>query len=381
MSVEFEKIPDSIPELLIQLKENGVPPEKYNVMIKRYINYKARLSFTPVNGTFELTPLCNLDCKMCYVHLNKEQMNGAQLIDIEVLKALAKEAIDNGMLEASLTGGECLTYPWFDEFYLFLHSYGIEVSVFTNAVLLDEKRIEFFKAHPPKTVFITLYGQNEDVYERVTGHRSFQRVYDNIIKAKEAGIPIKLSVTPNSYLGDDGDELVKLAISLNLPIRINSALFEPREGTNRSVKTSDALLDCYVSMNKIYASSIGYDIDEVEEESLPDLGTANKHKEYGTECGAGRSTFTIDWKGQLHPCNSLYQITSYPLRDGLKKAWSDINRYVDEYQRPVECRECKYKKVCTPCAALHLQAGIKGHCNPDICVRIKRMVKEGLYKL
>ena len=29
----------------------------------------ARGHDTPISGDFELTPLCNLDCKMCYVHL------------------------------------------------------------------------------------------------------------------------------------------------------------------------------------------------------------------------------------------------------------------------------------------------------------------------
>ena len=27
----------------------------------------------PISGTFELTPLCNMDCKMCYVRLSKAQ--------------------------------------------------------------------------------------------------------------------------------------------------------------------------------------------------------------------------------------------------------------------------------------------------------------------
>lgn len=38
----------------------------------------ARENDTPISGYFELTPLCNLDCKMCYVHLSdpavKERM-------------------------------------------------------------------------------------------------------------------------------------------------------------------------------------------------------------------------------------------------------------------------------------------------------------------
>ena len=30
---------------------------------------RTREADVPYSGSFELTPLCNLDCKMCYVHL------------------------------------------------------------------------------------------------------------------------------------------------------------------------------------------------------------------------------------------------------------------------------------------------------------------------
>ena len=57
----------------------------------------ARENDTPISGCFELTPLCNLDCKMCYVHLSdstvKERMlDGDRWID------LMGQAIENGMM-------------------------------------------------------------------------------------------------------------------------------------------------------------------------------------------------------------------------------------------------------------------------------------------
>ena len=33
------------------------------------IQERTREADIPYSGSFELTPLCNLDCKMCYVHL------------------------------------------------------------------------------------------------------------------------------------------------------------------------------------------------------------------------------------------------------------------------------------------------------------------------
>ena len=29
----------------------------------------------PATGTLELTPLCNMNCRMCYVRLSKEEMD------------------------------------------------------------------------------------------------------------------------------------------------------------------------------------------------------------------------------------------------------------------------------------------------------------------
>lgn len=60
------------------------------------IQEKTREADIPYIGNFELTPLCNLDCKMCYVHLQ----------DPSVRHRIIQQAIDEGMMEALLTGGE-----------------------------------------------------------------------------------------------------------------------------------------------------------------------------------------------------------------------------------------------------------------------------------
>ena len=42
---------------------------------EKYLCDKAFAEATPISGTFELLPICNMDCRMCYVRLSKEQMN------------------------------------------------------------------------------------------------------------------------------------------------------------------------------------------------------------------------------------------------------------------------------------------------------------------
>ena len=67
-------------------------------------------SDTPSTGSFELTPLCNLDCKMCYVHLQDPSVK-ERMLRKEQLIPLIQGAIDDGMMVALLTGGEAMTMP------------------------------------------------------------------------------------------------------------------------------------------------------------------------------------------------------------------------------------------------------------------------------
>ena len=90
--------------------------------LSRYLEARARKQGVPIHGQFELTPLCNLNCKMCYVHLTADKMDDRSLLTVKQWKDLIRQAYEGGMLTAALTGGECLTYPGFEEVYLYLHS-------------------------------------------------------------------------------------------------------------------------------------------------------------------------------------------------------------------------------------------------------------------
>jgi MoaA/NifB/PqqE/SkfB family radical SAM enzyme len=59
-------------------RKNGKEFQNFS-QISQYLGLKAREKGTPVSCQFELTPLCNFSCKMCYVHeyVNMLGMRGA----------------------------------------------------------------------------------------------------------------------------------------------------------------------------------------------------------------------------------------------------------------------------------------------------------------
>ncbi|WRK53949.1 radical SAM protein [Coprobacillaceae bacterium CR2/5/TPMF4] len=98
----------------------------------------------PVSGTLELTPLCNMNCDMCYVHLSNEEMNKqGKILDIDEWFDLANQLEKAGVLFIMLTGGEPLLFPGFKELYLKLKRMGMVITVNTNGTLIDEKWAAF----------------------------------------------------------------------------------------------------------------------------------------------------------------------------------------------------------------------------------------------
>ena len=366
-------------EFLAELRDKGGKGKPSFRDLSRFFEWKAREKGIAINGTFELTPLCNLGCKMCYVHLLPEQMEGYTPLSVSDWKSIMEQAFKAGMFQATLTGGECLVYPGFDELYLYLQSLGCEVCVLTNGVLLDEKRIQFFKEHKPTNIQITMYGWNDDVYERVTGRRVFETVSRNIRNAVEAGLSVTVSVTPNTYLGEDVLETVRVAKSLCRNVIINPIIFTPRQETGRAEQADDPEMDLYVRIYRLLDELDGLEPREIPPEKLPAPGgPCHTCTECGIKCGAGRSGFSIDWKGNMQPCNRLNMIQGRPLEEGFKAAWERVNQWANELPRVPECEGCPYAEICNNCAANVLMFGKAGEQPVRLCERTVYLVQNGV---
>ena len=356
------------------LKAQGIPEKGLKKSIGRYLEQKARERGIPISGAFELTPLCNLDCKMCYVHLDKHAFATSDLLSVNDWKSLMRQAHDAGMRSAMLTGGECLTYPGFDELYLFLHELGVGTDVLSNGLLIDEKRVEFFLRNRPQCIKISLYGSCDDAYEKVTGHRVFQKVYHNLELMRDAKLPVYVTITPSKYMQDDMIRLIETAESLNIRYEINARLIQPRENTGRIIE--DLSLDEYVEMYRLRFQYRQKNLVPIDPKEVP-LENHGGSEKRGLRCGAGQSSFSINYFGCMCPCLSLDEFSVSALKFGFQAAWKMVNEYAVNYPAPCECDGCVYRPVCINCQAMHKNAPQVGHCDPRICERTKRLTQEG----
>lgn len=367
---------NSLAEVLADLERRGIPEEQRIYPINEYLSMKARFQNVPANGGFELTPFCNLDCKMCYVHLRPDQLEpGQRLLTVEEWKNIIDQAVDAGMISADVTGGECLTYPGFKEVYLHLRSKGIRPAVLTNGRLLTEEMVAFFVENPPSVIQVTVYGSSDDAYEKVCGHRVFQEVMDGIERAKNAGLKVYCTITPSRYMQDDAERLFELLRSKNVAYYLGSSMLPARAETGRELEEFGVEIDAYISMlakERQYRATLKNEGKTIE---VPRYAPPLKGELRGLPCGGGHSGFHINWKGEMCPCIAFSHTVHYPIPENdFLDVWKKIGEEMDSYQVPDECIGCKNKPYCQSCPGEISMGSLNGRLNKAVCLRLSRAI-------
>ena len=370
---EFE----SLAELLEDLDREGITGNEKFEAVNSFLSSMARIKGKPFVASFELTPLCNFDCKMCYVHLNKAQMQERELLTVEQWKRIIDMAVNAGIMYADITGGECLTYPGFKEVYLHLWHRGVRPSVLTNASLLTDEMAGFFQKYPPRLIQISVYGSNAEAYKRVTGRDAYEAVMAGIQRLKEKALPFKLIITPSRYMQDDAEALLKLLQDMKVPYGVGGVTLAARPETGREVEDYRIDTAAYIALQK---SDTDYRLKN---------GVKGKKTEYkfaakgypmrpGLPCSSGKNSFHINWKGEMMPCISFHSVTSSVLDKSFDEAWKEIKEKLESYREPEKCGGCKYRPMCTSCPAEKCYGELGGELNTSVCERLKCYIAAGL---
>lgn len=208
--------------------------------LSAYLHARACAKGIPLAGSFELTARCNFNCRMCYVHLTPEEQRrrGAELTADEWL-AIAEQARSQGMLFLLLTGGEPLIRVDFRYLLTELKKMGLMVSINSNASLIDDDWLDFFRHEPPSRMNITLYGGCNETYERLCGRPMYDRVVHNIRALKALGIGVKLNASMTPYNVDDMDAIYAIATELGTPVQMASYMFPPVRRDEHATGSND----------------------------------------------------------------------------------------------------------------------------------------------
>lgn len=206
-------------------------PERYvEPRLTQYLFDRASRTLTPLSGTFELSPVCNLACKMCYVRKTPAEVAASPRPPVGLIQwlSIAEQARDAGMLYLLLTGGEPFLWQDFWPLYERLSTMGFLISINSNGTLLDEARVARLAEHPPTRINITLYGAGNETYEALCGRSGmFDRVDRAITLLRQAGILVKLNCSLTPHNACDLERIVSYAAERDLILEVNTYMFPP----------------------------------------------------------------------------------------------------------------------------------------------------------
>lgn len=333
------------------------------MLVSDYLYQKASQRKLPLGGTFELSPVCNFACKMCYVRKTPEQIRreGRELIPWQKWAELAKQCREMGTLHLLLTGGEPFIYPGFRELYTELHRMGFLININSNGTMIDEDTVAWLKTMAPARINITLYGTSPETYQRICGNGAgYERAMKAITMLRSAGIPVVINASMIPENAGDLEEIIAVGQKLGINTRVSTYMFPParREREEADSRfTPEESADMYIRKLKkqyskqTYVTWIRQKLCTlcIEDQSDENWGSAEEFM----RCRAGRSSFWVNWDGSMTACGMLeFPLKVYPFREPFRDCWMALTEQVRNKPVLKGCAGCEKRELCNPCVAM-----------------------------
>ena len=277
--------------------------------LENHLVARANEAFEPLTANFELTPLCNLHCDMCFIRLTRQQVEErGGLRDADSWLAIAQQLQQLNTLFILLTGGEPMSHPEFHRIYTTLRSMGFIMTLNTNGTLITEQMCRETFREKPRRVNVTLYGSNADTYERLCHNREgYERTVRGLRLLREHNIDTKLNLSMVRENSTDYDEIMLLADELGIPVVSNSYMFPvQRTLCGRATHVVESRLpatDAAYFDNQWLRYKKGDEYDSFAKQAAhKGIEGAPAEEGYTLSCRAGRSSMWVSWHHHISPC-------------------------------------------------------------------------------
>ena len=341
---------------------------EYSQIEQNLVN-KYSLLQLPINIGFELTPYCNFNCKMCYIHdahLKASVLNKDQWINI------AKQARNLGVLFILLTGGEPLLHPQFKEIYTELKNMGMILTINTNGTLINEEMAQFLSSNPPRRINLSLYGTTNEIYNNLCEKpHGFDEVKQSLELLLKYHIPVKINIIANTLNYHNLDDMFTFCKHYHLDVELNSYLYEPiRKNNNEKQLYRLSPQDMALANIKWY--EYRYSLEQMMAQCVVAYESLSQYKQPTTneliplQCRAGTSSAWVCFNGDMIPCVNIPTSKVSLFDHSLKEAWDIILKDTSQIKVSRKCLECSLKKFCQSCGAIAYHENQTFEKVPDI---------------
>lgn len=330
---------------------------------------------------FDITPKCNLRCIHCYNAEKYFKCNDYKELSIEKIKKIIDELYEHGFNYIHFLGGEPLLSNNILEAIKYCKFLNFEVSINTNATLLDEAMQDTLIQLSVDQIGCSVDGYDDATNDAIRGKGTFYKVIKNIkdLKNKKSSIQVQVVYTITNLNHSNIKALPPLLEWLHVDMVDISLLFKAGNAieTWGSINIYDLTLMQAIEEFVLRSENRGYAI-QIDNRPIIAYYLKLKYSKINiytnidfTTCSAGTKNVYIEADGRIHPCNFFVAI-------GGRKKYKDLNididnlylyekkfneviesdyfmgfmkkvSFMDMRKNRKDCTECICRDICYPC--------------------------------
>ena len=315
----------------------------------------------PWSVHLDLTYRCNERCIHCYL----DHRDHGEMTSEEVKKVLDQLA-EAGTLFLTFSGGEIFLRPDLFELIGYARELHFDVSIKTNALLIDADRARRLNELKVRKIQVSIYSAQPEIHDAITKVRgSLERTLTAIRFLQAQGLNVKIACplmkqNLTAYRG-----VQALAEELGVPYVLDLTITPKMDGDASILSlrlTTQEILPVLRDSGLQPPSCVSTSGQEI----APALGSANSS---GIEsqayddipCSAGHNSCYISPYGDVLPCVQMPIAAGNLRQQRFDEIWFDSKpmervRAVRESQLPV-CSGCSIRKYCERCPGLAQMEG------------------------
>ena len=244
----------------------------------------------------DITQACTERCIHCYI----PEYNPVFLPLAQIKKVIDEFAAQGG-IGLSLSGGECMLHPDFEEIVRYARTKDLIVSVLSNLTLCTEEKIKVLQ-EAEATVQVSLYSMNPETHDAITKRPgSFAATKTAIEKLRAAQIPCRISCPTMKPNYKDYLDVLAYARSLKMDAQTDFIIMGKMDCDTSNLSCRLNLAETRCILEDIVYKSLPVNNEYFDPSKKEQMQT---DEEWGERkvCGACVSSVCLDATGYYYPC-------------------------------------------------------------------------------
>lgn len=199
-----------------------------------------------------ITENCNLRCTYCMPAEGIALTPKAHIMTADEIVTIAKTFVNLGVTKIRLTGGEPLVRKDAKDIILRLGQLGVELTLTTNGILVDEF-VDAFKEAGIKTLNVSIDSLQKEKYNQITRRDHFDKLWKNINLLEANGFQIRLNVVLiKDFNENEIIDFIELTKDRNIQIRFIE--FMPFDGNKWNKEKLVSYAEILSQVNDFYSN-------------------------------------------------------------------------------------------------------------------------------